>query len=215
MMHVLRKLALPALLLFTSTPLRAQEAADARVQALRDSLELGLIQLEASWTRVQRENSDSLKFQVQRGMGAAWKDWAFNMAPRRGMSGEDILRLADLHASLNRFDMDGCYNEQLECIRRALVMPGTERTALRRLHAEYHAAGFAPGLVQTGLALMEQERDEALRMGVARSLAQGYLIIGDRKEARRWIKTHLRAHPKDEKAKELRERIRKMKKLES
>lgn len=194
---------------------RGQDAAEARVQALRDSLELGLNQLELLWQRTERENTDSLKFQVQRGPGAAWKEWAFNKAPRRGMGGEDILRLADLHAALNRFDMDGCYNEQLECIRRALVMPGTERRALRRLHAEYHAAGFAPGLVQTGLAIMEQDAKEAVASGVARNLAQGYLILGDRKEAARWIKAHLRAHPDDERGKDLKARIRKMKKLDS
>ncbi len=210
------RLCLPLLLaLALLVPARAQDGVDKQVKALRDSLELGLSQLELHWQRTERENTDSLKFQVQRGPAAAWKTWAFTLAPRRGMSGEDILRLADLHAALNRFDMSGCYNEQLECIRRALVMPGTERKALRRLHAEYHAAGFAPGLVQTGLAIMEQDRKEALASGVARNLAQGYLILGDRKEAMRWVKTHLRAHPDDERAKELKTRIRNMKKLDT
>lgn len=181
----------------------------ARLLALQDSLNLGIGQLDEAWRQVEREPTDSLKYLVQDGLGKAWRTWAMKAAPRRGMAGDDILRLADLHAALNRFDLEGCYNEQLECYKRAMMMPGCEERALRRLHTEYLAAGFAPGMIQTGQRLMELDTQASLEMGVARSMALAYYFVGDRKEAKRWVKRHLRQHPDDVSAQDLLKRIRK------
>jgi hypothetical protein len=192
--------------------LRRQEA---RVRSLQDSLTLGISQLQESWSRAEREQTDSLKYEVQAGLARGWKDWALQAAPRRGMSGDDIIQLAELHAWLNRFDMEGCYNEQLECYKRAMVMPGCEEKALRLLHAEYMAAGFAPGMLQTGQRLLELDKAKAMELGVARSMALAYYFVGDRREALRWIKRHLRKFPDDPMAQDLRRRIRKLKKRDS
>lgn len=183
---------------------------DPSVQALRDSLELGIRELDTWYRLQQREAGDSLKQAVQTGPALAWRDWAMKSAPRKGMSGEDILRLADLHARLNAFDMTGAYNEQLECYKRAMIMPGTEERALYRLHAEYLSAGFAPGMIQTGSRLLALDEDKAMAQGVARSMALAYYFVGDRKEATRWVKRHLREHPRDRQAKDLRKRIKEL-----
>ena len=213
-------LPLLALLLFAASA-RAQSPADSlfrhnqRVITLRDSLELGIRQLDEAWSRTEKEASDSLKQRIQLGPGPAWREWAFRAAPRPGMGGADILRLADLHASLNRFDMEGCYNEQLECYKRAMLMPGFEERALRRLHEEYLAAGFAPGMIQTGRRLMDLDPQAALDKGVARTMALAYYFVGDRREARRWVKRHLRVHPDDATARDLEKRIRRLRKPET
>ncbi|MDP2359908.1 MAG: hypothetical protein Q8O14_04040 [bacterium] len=201
-------------LLMCGAPIRAVET-DPRLTSLRDSLALGIDRLQEAWQRTERAQTDSLKQRIQGGPALAWKDWAFNRAPRRGMSGDDIIQLAELHSWLNRFDMEGCYNEQLECYKRAMLMPGTEARALRRLHAEYHAAGFAPGVIQTGLSLHQLDRRKSLEQGVGRNLAQAYLMVGDRREALRWIKRHLRQHAGDDAARDLKRRIRNMKKQPS
>lgn len=183
---------------------------DPTVQAMRDSLETGIRELDTWYRMQQREASDSLKQAIQNGPALAWRDWAMKYAPRKGMSGEDILRLADLHARLNAFDMTGSYNEQLECYKRAMVMPGTEERALYRLHAEYLSAGFAPGMIQTGSRLLALDKDKAMAQGVGRSMALAYYFVGDRKEATRWVKRHLREHPGDRQAKDLRKRIKEL-----
>jgi len=67
-------------------------------------------------------------------------------------------------------------------------------------------------MIQTGLRLMEVDRRQSLEMGVARSISQAYYLIGDRGEARRWIRRHLRAHPDDAQARELKSRISKLRK---
>lgn len=180
------------------------------VQALRDSLELGIRNLGEWNSQLQRESDDSLKQAIQSGPALAWRNWAMNRAPRRGMTGEDILRLAVLHERLVSFEVPGCYNEQLECYKRAMRMPGCEERALSRLHAEYSSAGFAPGMIQTGLRLLQINPEKASDQGVYRSLAMAYYFVGDRKEATRWVKKHLREHPEDERAKELKRRIRKL-----
>lgn len=214
----LLRLALLFLLLAT-LPVRAQSAADSlaqqeqRVQALRDSLGLGIRTFEAFFNLQQREANDSLKQAIQAGPAVDWRDWAIKAAPRRGMTGEDILLLADLHARLNSFDMDGCYNEQLECYKRAMLMPGTEERALYRLHAEYLSAGFAPGMIQTGQRLLQLDKQKSMDQGVARTLALAYYFVGDRKQATEWIKKHLREHPQDERARELKQRIKDMQPL--
>lgn len=204
-----------SLTVFRSVPALAQGAADslykeqALVLAMRDSLELGIRQIESAWGRTEREQSDSLKYIFQRGLAEAWKDWAMKAAPRRGMSGEDILRLADLHAWLNRFEMDGCYEEQLTCYKRAMVMPGCEERALRRLHTEWVEIGYSIGMIQTGQQLLLLDKEESMEQGVALAIAKGYYIVGDRKEAMRWVKRHLRHHPEDVVAQDLKRRIRK------
>jgi len=187
---------------------------EASTKALRDSLELGIGQLDTWYRLQQREAGDSLKQAVQTGPAPAWRDWAMKHAPRKGMSGEDILRLADLHARLNAFDMTGAYNEQLECYKRAMVMPGTEERALYRLHAEYLSAGFAPGMIQTGTRLLALDKEKAMAQGVARSMALAYYFVGDRKEATRWVKRHLREHPQDRQAKDLKKRIKTLQPLQ-
>jgi tetratricopeptide (TPR) repeat protein len=200
-----------------SITLHAQESPepqDPAISAMRDSLELGIGQLDGWYRSQEREAGDSLKQAIQTGPALAWRDWAMKYAPRKGMTGEDILRLADLHARLNAFDMTGAYNEQLECYKRAMLMPDTEERALYRLHAEYLSAGFAPGMIQTGARLLELDKERAMAQGVARTMALAYYFVGDRKEATRWVKRHLREHPGDRQAKDLKRRIKTLQPLQ-
>jgi uncharacterized protein HemY len=50
--------------------------------------------------------------------------------------------------------------------------------------------------------------------GVCRTLALAFYFVGDRKEANSWIKKHLREHPDDERARELKRRIKKLRPIQ-
>jgi tetratricopeptide (TPR) repeat protein len=177
---------------------------------LEDSLELGLALFGELLRRQDSNPTDSLKLSVQRGVGRHWFEWAFQ-APRPTMDGQNWIHLGNLFGLLDGFDMLNAYERQLNCYRYAIQYPETRRAATLRLHAEYHRAGFAPGMLQTGQALLDIDREAALRDGVAKSMALASYFLGDRKAALKWIKQHLKARPEDQEGRDLQRRIREMK----
>jgi len=183
--------------------------ANLRQIQLEDSLALGLGLFGELLRQQERNLTDSLKLEVQRGVGRDWFLWAFS-APRPSMSGRDWIRLGNLFGFFDAFDLTGAYDRQLDCYKHAIRHEATRREATLRLHNEYHRAGFAPGMLQTGQALLELDREAALRDGVAKSMALANYFLGDRKEAKRWIKLHLRGHAADPEALELQRRIKQM-----
>lgn len=190
------------------TPLDSLEANRLQIQ-LEDSLTTGIALFEGLVQRQNANSTDSLRLAVQRGLGPAWMEWALN-APRPSMSGDDWIRLGKLYGMLDIFSMPGTYDRQLNCYRYAIQYEKTKRKATLLLHSEYHRAGFAPGMLQTGTALLELDRDAALRDGVAKSMALANYFLGDRKAAKKWIKLHRKAQPKDPEGAELQQRIKEM-----
>lgn len=190
-------------------PVDSLELARVRQVQLEDSLAMG-IELFTTLLRRQDNNpTDSLRLAVQRGLGPAWSDWAY-VAPRPTMEGADWLNLGRLYGLLDAFSMPGSYDRQLNCYRYGIQYPETKRQATLQLHGEYHRAGFAPGMLQTGAALLEMDREAALRDGVAKSMALASYFLGDKKAAKKWIKLHRKAQPNDPEGVDLEQRIREM-----
>ncbi len=204
------------LTLLAITPVMAGQAADSlaskagRLKQMADSLEMGISQVGWAWRLQEDQDTDSLRRELERNVVLPWKDWADNVGPRPGIQAEHFYRFAELYSMLDLFDVVGAYDQQLNCYKWAARFPGEEFRSTLLLHAQYRRVGFAPGMIQTGSYLMELDEEKALRSDVARSIAQAYFFVGDKKEARAWIKRHLKAKPRDEEARVLRQKIRKM-----
>jgi hypothetical protein len=188
------------------------ELTDQLLTQLDDSLLIGVARFQFLFEQHQHQNTDSLKYVIQSGEGRVWMDWALTSNPRYGMSGEQWISLADLFAWLDQFDFEGAYDKQLNCLKWAGVYPETEFLAISRLHTEYHLAGFSPGIISTGGHLVQLNRKRALEAGIARNIAQAWYFVGGYDEALDWLKKHIKAHPKDLRAKDLKKQIRARKK---
>ncbi len=181
---------------------------------LDDSLRIGIARFQKLFEQVQNQNTDSLRYAVQATEGRAWMDWALDSNPRYGMTGEQWITLSDLFAWLDQFDFDGAYDKQLNCLKWAAVYPETEFLAMTRLHTEYHLAGFSPGIISTGERLIQLNETRAFEAGVARNIAQAWYFVGDFDQALTWMKDHIRKHPEDHRAIELKKQIRQKQKQE-
>lgn len=186
---------------------------EAMIRQLEDSLELGISQLERAWQRQETLETDSLRHVLEKEVAIPWKTWADERyGPWPGVEAAHFYRFADLYDMLDRFDMVGAYDRQLDCYRWASRYPGEAFQGTAKLHAQYHRVGFAPGMIQAGLHLINLDEELALRSGIAKSLAQAYYFVGDRKEALHWVKRHLKVKPDDPDAQELKKKIRALRK---
>ena len=164
----------------------------AAVERMSDSLRIGIRQLQLLWRDHQQMPTDSIKLTVQYGEGRHWQEYALNQAPRRGMTGQEWIRIGHLFGWLYRFDVQGSFQNQLNAYRWAAMDPVYEYDASKLLLNNYHEAGFAPGMLDACQRLMNLDRDRAIEDGVEKEIAIAYYIVGDRKAALKWIKAYRR-----------------------
>ncbi len=184
----------------------------AAVQRLEDSLRLGIDQLSRAWNEHEFFHTDSVRLSVQRSLGRGWRDWAIASAPRRGMTGAQWLRMAELLSWLERFDMENAFELELNAYKWAALYPEFEFLALSLLLERYRETAFAPGMLSTGERLLELDPERAVADGREKDMALACYFLGDWKSGKTWIRKHLEHHPEDAHARELKKKLRELKK---
>jgi tetratricopeptide (TPR) repeat protein len=189
--------------------LLALSASAQPARTLSDSLMAGITFLTQQKEAEDRTPLDSLA-RTQRDLRVEELfQWA-DARPLKGvLNGDHWLLLGDLMAWLSVFEQRYAYDRAVNAYKHAAAQPGYEYAGAQRLLTSYEKVGFAPGVLTTGERLIELDKTRAVEDRVAYSLAVAHYKLGDKEQATRWAKQHLKEYPGDEDGLALRQRIRK------
>lgn len=176
-------------------------------RTLADSLMAGITFLTQQKDQMDRVPLDSLG---RAGLDARLEElyqWADARPLQGSLDGDQWLLLGDLMAWLSVFEQRYAYDRAVNAYKHAAAQPGHEYAGVQRLLTSYEKVGFAPGVLTTGERLIELDPAQAREDRVAYSLAVAHFKLGDKAQATRWVKRHLKEHGGDEDGLALRKRI--------
>jgi len=190
-----------ALIVLTVAPARAE-------LTLSDSLMSGIQFLGTQKDRMERAPLDSLeRVQFDQRVVEIF-EWADRRPLEGTLDGDQWLLLGDLMAWLSVFEQRYAYDRAVNAYKHAAAVPGNEYAGIQRLLTSYEKVGFAPGVVTTGERLLELDSKQATQDRVEYSLAVAHFKLGNKDQAERWVKRHLKHHSGDEEGLGLKQRIR-------